>query len=102
MSSMLGVAYDSSNPRHGRRDPAPAHPQGRSRPARARFFKPLRQIIESINDTLKGKLDLERHGGHTPAGVWVRFLQRILALTAAIWRNNLSGQPVMRSLALDH
>jgi hypothetical protein len=69
----------------------------------ARFFKPLRQIIESINDTLKGQLDLERHGGHTPAGVWVRVLQRILALTAAIWHNNLSGQPVMRSLiALDH
>ena len=32
----------------------------------ARFFKPLRQVIESINDTFKGQLDLERHGGHTP------------------------------------
>ena len=32
----------------------------------AQFFKPLRQIIESVNDTLKGQLDLERHGGHTP------------------------------------
>ena len=32
----------------------------------ARFFKPLRQIIESINDTLKGQLDLEHHGGRTP------------------------------------
>ncbi|MGH9082671.1 MAG: transposase [Acidimicrobiales bacterium] len=31
----------------------------------ARFLKPLRQIIESINDTLKGQLDLEAHGGHT-------------------------------------
>ena len=31
--------------------------------------KPLRQIIESVNDTFKGQLDLERHGGHTPAGV---------------------------------
>lgn len=69
----------------------------------ARFFKPLRQIIESINDTLKGQLDLERHGGHTPGGVWVRVLQRILALTAAIWHNNHNGQPVMRSLiAFDH
>jgi hypothetical protein len=28
------------------------------------LFKPLRQVIESINDTLKGQLDLEQHGGH--------------------------------------
>jgi hypothetical protein len=69
----------------------------------ARFFKPLRQVIESVNDTLKGQLDLERHGGHTPAGVLVRVLQRILALTAAIWHNDATGQPVMRSLvAYDH
>jgi Transposase DDE domain len=48
------------------------------------FIRPLRQIIESINDTLKGQLDLERHGGRTLAGVLVRVLQRILALTATI------------------
>lgn len=63
-----------------------------------RFFKPLRHVIESINDTFKGQLDLERHGGHTPAGVWVRVLQRVLALTAAIWHNNNTNQPVLRSL----
>ena len=34
----------------------------------ARFFKPLRQVIESVNQTFKGQLDLERHGGHTPPG----------------------------------
>ena len=69
----------------------------------AQFFKPLRQIIESVNDTLKGQLDLERHGGHTPPGVMTRILQRILALTAAIWHNDHAGQPVMRSLiAYDH
>ena len=28
----------------------------------SRSGKPLRQIIESVNDTLKGQLDLERHG----------------------------------------
>src|SRR5262249_43446191 len=32
----------------------------------ARLFKPLRQTIESINQTFKAQLDLERHGGHTP------------------------------------
>ena len=69
----------------------------------APFFKPLRQIIESVNDTFKGQLDLERHGGHTPAGVMVRVLQRILALTAAIWHNDRTSQPVLRSLiAYDH
>ncbi len=67
------------------------------------FFRPLRQVIESINDTLKGQLDLERHGGHTPGGVWVRVLQRVLALTAAIWHNDRIGAPVARCLtAYDH
>jgi hypothetical protein len=71
--------------------------------AGARYFRPLRQVIESVNDTLKGQLDLERHGGHTPGGVIVRVLQRILALTAAIWHNDTTGQPVLRSLtAYDH
>jgi hypothetical protein len=39
-----------------------------------RFFKPLRQSIDSIFDTLKDQLDLEQHGGHTPQGVLVRVL----------------------------
>jgi hypothetical protein len=80
-------------------------PARHGEPARpgARFFKPLRQVIESVNDTLKGQLDLERHGGHTPAGVTARILQRILALTAAIWHNDHTSQPIMRSLvAYDH
>jgi hypothetical protein len=34
----------------------------------AALFKPLRQTIESINQTFKGHLDLERHGGRTPPG----------------------------------
>ena len=68
-----------------------------------RFLKPLRQIIESINDTFKGQLDLERHGGKTPTGVCARIAQRVLALTAAIWHNDRTGAPVLRSLtAYDH
>jgi hypothetical protein len=73
--------------RHGE----PARPGGH-------LFKPLRQIIESVNDTFKGQLNLEQHGGHTPSGVTVRVLQRILALTAAIWHNDITGQPTLRSL----
>jgi hypothetical protein len=74
------------------------------RPRRgARELRPLRQIIESVNDTLKGQLSLEQHGGHSPQGVAVRILQRLLALTAAIWHNHHSRQPVLRSLtAYDH
>jgi hypothetical protein len=46
---------------------------------------------------------MARHGGHTPAGVAARVLQRILALTAVIWHNDKTGQPVKRSLlAYDH
>jgi hypothetical protein len=69
----------------------------------AHLFKPLRQTIESINQTFKAQLDLERHGGHTPTGVIVRVLQRILALTTAIWHNDHTSAPVHRSLtAYDH
>jgi hypothetical protein len=80
-------------------------PARKGEPDRAgsRFFKPLRQTIESIFDTYKGQLDLERHGGKTPTGVLVRVLQRILALTTAIWHNDHTGQPIKRSLlAYDH
>lgn len=69
----------------------------------ARQLKPIRQIVESVFDTLKGQLSLERHGGHSQQGVLVRVLQRLLALTVAIWHNHHSGQPVLRSLtAYDH
>ncbi|WP_447008799.1 IS982 family transposase [Saccharothrix sp. DSM 118769] len=69
----------------------------------ARLFKPLRQVIESINQTFKAQLDLERHGGRTTPGVIARVLQRVLALTAAIWHNDHTDQPVKRSLtAYDH
>ena len=67
----------------------------------AHLLKPLRQTVESVFDTLKGQLSLERHGGRTPTGVTVRVLQRILALTATIWHNDRTGQRVLRSLTAD-
>src|SRR6266699_3509651 len=77
--------------------------KGETERAGSRFFKPLRQTVESIFDTCKDQIDLERHRGRTPAGVLVRVLQRILALTAVIWHNDHAGQPVKRSLlAYDH
>lgn len=69
----------------------------------AELFKPLRQVIESVNESFKGQLDLEQHRGRTPAGVIARVMQRILALTVAIWHDDHTGQPVLRSLAAyDH
>ena len=60
-------------------------------------------MIESVNDTLKGQLDLEGHGGRTFDGVAVRVAQRLLAMAAAIWHNNKTGASVTRSLiAYDH
>jgi len=80
----------------------PAYKGEAPRPGQ-RLLGPLRQLIESVNDTLKGQLDLERHGGRTIQGVTVRVLQRLLALTAVIWHNHKTGQPVLRSLiAYDH
>ena len=67
----------------------PAYKNRTPRPG-ARLLKSFRQIIESVNDTLKGQLDLERHGGRTHTGVATRVLQRLLALTAAIWHNEHS------------
>ena len=80
----------------------PAFKRTKPRPG-ARLLKPFRQIIESVNDTLKGQLDLERHGGRTAGGVAVRVLQRLLALTAAIWHNDRCHAHPLRSLiAYDH
>jgi hypothetical protein len=47
----------------------------------------IRQWIESINDTLKGQLSLEDHGGHVPTGVWARICQRVLTLAAGVWHS---------------
>jgi hypothetical protein len=69
----------------------------------AGVLKKIRQLIESVNDTLKGQLDLEQHGGRTFEGVAVRIAQRLLGMTAAIWHNFHTSQPTPRSLiAYDH
>jgi hypothetical protein len=98
----FGAEFETHLAEAGLRLLRPARKGEPERPGTA-LFKPLRQTIESINQTFKGQLDLERHGGHTSNGVIVRVLQRVLALTAAIWHNDQTGQPVKRSLtAYDH
>ncbi|MEV0391482.1 IS982 family transposase [Nonomuraea sp. NPDC050643] len=97
-----GRAFERELAEDGMRLLRPAR-AGEAERAGAHLFKPLRQVIESINQTLKGQLDLERHGGRTPAGVIIRIFIKILALTTAIWHNDHTGQPIKRSLILyDH
>lgn len=73
--------------------------KGEARRSGQYLLKPLRQVIESASWTFKGQPDLERHGGRTPEGI----IARVLALTAAIWHNDKTAQPVKRSLtAFDH
>ena len=78
-------------------------PDRADEPRRHGSLGSLRQWVESTFDTLKDQLGLERHGGRTLAGVWVRVAQRLLALAACIWWNWQTGQPDKRSLvAYDH
>jgi Transposase DDE domain len=63
----------------------------------------MRQWIEAIIDTGKDQLNLEGHRARTPAGVYARIAQQLLALAAAIWHNWKINAPVKRSLiAYDH
>jgi hypothetical protein len=77
--------------------------RNRARRPGEHLLKPIRQLIESVHDSLKGQLDLELHGGRSIDGVGARIAQRVLALTAAIWHNRANGEPITRSLtAYDH
>jgi hypothetical protein len=58
----------------------------------------IRQWTESVNDTLKGQLDLERHGGRTTEGRYARTAQRLLAMAACIWHKWTVGELAKRSL----
>jgi len=62
----------------------------------------IRQWIESIIDTIKGQLSLERHGAHTMPGLFTRIAQRLLALAASLWHNWNTGQPGRHLIAYDH
>jgi len=75
-------------------------PDRRDEPRRYGNLGGMRQWIESVYDTIKGQLDLERHGGWTPAGVLTRIAQRLLALAAAIRHNWATGTTDLRCLTV--
>ena len=62
----------------------------------------VRQWIESVIDTIKGQLSLERHGAHTMPGLHTRIAQRLLALAACLWHNWEIGDPGRSLTAYDH
>ena len=62
----------------------------------------IRQRIESIVNSLKDQLCLERHLARTPSGLLCRIAARILALTAAIHLNWQLGRPPRALTAYGH
>lgn len=62
----------------------------------------IRQRIESIVETLKDELTLERHRARTPHGLLSRIAARILALCAAIHLNWQTGRPPRELVAYRH
>ncbi len=92
--TLLGE-YGITIPRPSRKDERARHGEP--------MLKKVRHLIESVNDTLKGRLDLEQQGGRSAEDVRVRLAQRVLAMAAAIWHNHATNAPITQSLiAYDH
>ncbi len=77
-------------------------PDRKGEPQRVGGLGGVRQWIESVIDTVKGQLSLERHGAHTMGGLVTRVAQRLLALAAALWHNWNTGDPGRHLTAYDH
>ncbi len=72
-------------------------PARRDEPGRGAHLAPIRQRIESIFQTCKDLLSLERHGARTIRGLRARIGSRLLALAAGVYVNWWLGRPT-RSL----
>jgi Transposase DDE domain len=70
-----------------------ARPRRKDEPGTAPHLAPIRQRIESIFQTCKDLLTLERHGARTLHGLRARIAARFLALAAAIALNHRLGRP---------
>jgi hypothetical protein len=68
-------------------------PRRRDEPTGGLHLAPIRQRIESIFQTCKDLLTLERHGARTLDGLGTRIRIRLLALAAAISLNHRLGRP---------
>lgn len=54
-------------------------------------FGGIRQVIESVFDTVRGHFGLKSHGARTIASVYAKTEAKLLALSAAIWHVQLIG-----------
>ena len=82
--------------------PRPATRTGPTQPG-VRLLRPLRQVIESINWTLKGRITLERQRECTRSGVVARIATRLLALTSVGRHNETHHHRLARTLTpYDH
>jgi hypothetical protein len=77
-------------------------PDRKDEPRRHGSLGAIRQWIESVFDTLKGQLSLERHGARTMPGLMARIAIRLLALAAALRHNQLAGTWDRSLIAYDH
>jgi len=68
-------------------------PARKNEPDRGVHFAPIRQRIESVFDTNKDQLTLERHGARTTRNLRARIATRLLALAACVQLNHQLGQP---------
>ena len=70
-----------------------ARPARKDEPQTGLRLAPIRQRIESIFNTCKDLLTLERHGARSLHGLRARISQRFLTLAAAISLNHRLGRP---------
>ena len=68
-------------------------PARRDEPQNGVRLAAIRQRIESVYQTLKDILTLERHGARTLENLRVRIAQRLLALAASVYVNHWLGRP---------
>jgi hypothetical protein len=68
-------------------------PNRKTEPGQAPVISGLRQRVESIIQSTKGTLGLERHGARTLHNLRVRICVRLLALAACITLNHQLGRP---------
>jgi hypothetical protein len=74
-------------------DATVCRPRRKDEPGAGPHLAPIRQRIESIFQTCKDVLTLERHGARTLHGLRTRISSRFLALAAAINLNHRLGRP---------
>ena len=70
-----------------------ARPRRENEPGHGPHLGIIRQRIESVFQTLKDLLTLERHGARTPEGLRERIGYRLCALAACVWLNHQLNRP---------